>query len=54
MLVFAAMSVVVTTLALGLDLLAAALTGYVASLYGFLQHMNIRMPYWLGCLIQRP
>lgn len=54
MIVFAAMSVVVTTLALGLYPLAAALTGYVASFYSFFQHMNIRTPYWLGYLIQRP
>lgn len=54
MIVFAAMSVLVTTVVLGLDPLAAALTGYVASFYSFFQHMNVRTPHWLGYLIQRP
>ncbi|HEX4986600.1 MAG TPA: sterol desaturase family protein [Burkholderiales bacterium] len=54
MAVFAALSVVVTTLVLGLDPLAAALTGYVASFYSFFQHMNVRTPRWLGWFIQRP
>jgi sterol desaturase/sphingolipid hydroxylase (fatty acid hydroxylase superfamily) len=45
---------IVTTLLLGLDPLAAALTGYVAAFYGMFQHWNIRTPQWLGYLIQRP
>jgi sterol desaturase/sphingolipid hydroxylase (fatty acid hydroxylase superfamily) len=44
----------VTLLLLGLDPLAAALTGYVAAFYGMFQHWNIRTPQWLGYLIQRP
>ena len=44
----------VTTLVLGLDPVAAALTGYVAAFYGYFQHMNIRTPRWLGYIIQRP
>jgi sterol desaturase/sphingolipid hydroxylase (fatty acid hydroxylase superfamily) len=44
----------VTLLVLGLDPLAAALTGYVAAFYGMFQHWNIRTPQWLGYLIQRP
>ena len=43
-----------TTLVLGLDPVAAALTGYIAAFYGYFQHMNIRTPRWLGYLIQRP
>lgn len=44
----------VTLLVLGLDPLAAALTGYVAAFYGMFQHWNISTPRWLGYLIQRP
>jgi sterol desaturase/sphingolipid hydroxylase (fatty acid hydroxylase superfamily) len=44
----------VTLLVLGLDPLAAALTGYVAAFYGMFQHWNIHTPRWLGYLIQRP
>lgn len=44
----------VTVIVLGLDPLAAALTGYVAAFYGMFQHWNIRTPQWLGYLIQRP
>lgn len=51
---FALMSIAVTTLLLGLDPLAAALTGYIAAFYGFFQHLNMRTPRWLGYLIQRP
>ena len=39
---------------LGLDPVAAALTGYVAAFYGLFQHWNVRTPRWLGVLIQRP
>jgi sterol desaturase/sphingolipid hydroxylase (fatty acid hydroxylase superfamily) len=44
----------VTVIVLGLDPLAAALTGYVAAFYGLFQHWNVRTPWWLGYLIQRP
>ena len=44
----------VTLIVLGLDPLAAALTGYVAAFYGMFQHWNIHTPRWLGYLIQRP
>ncbi len=44
----------VTVIALGLDPLAAALTGYVAAFHGLFQHWNVRTPRWLGTLIQRP
>jgi sterol desaturase/sphingolipid hydroxylase (fatty acid hydroxylase superfamily) len=54
MLVFAVMGVGVTTLVLGLDPLAAAVTGYVAAFYGMFQHLNLRTPQWLGVVIQRP
>ncbi|HZF35244.1 MAG TPA: sterol desaturase family protein [Candidatus Angelobacter sp.] len=52
--VFMTISIVTSTLILGLDPLAAALTGYIANFYGLFQHMNIRTPHWLGYLIQRP
>ena len=52
--VFFVMATVVTTLVLGLDPVAAALTGYVAAFYGYFQHMNIRTPQWLGYIVQRP
>ena len=44
----------VTLIVLGLDPVAAALTGYVAAIYGMFQHWNVRTPRWLGVLIQRP
>jgi len=43
-----------TTLLLGLDPVAAALTGYIAQFCGYFQHMNVRTPAWLGYVIQRP
>lgn len=52
--VFAGISVVTTTLILGLDPVAAAATGYIAVFYSMFQHMNIRTPAWLGYAIQRP
>ncbi len=54
MIVFASISTVVTTLVLGLDPLAAAITGYIAAFYGMFQHWNINTPAWLGYFIQRP
>jgi sterol desaturase/sphingolipid hydroxylase (fatty acid hydroxylase superfamily) len=44
----------VTVIVLGLDPLAAALTGYVAAFHGMFQHWNVRTPRWLGYFIQRP
>ena len=44
----------VTLVVLGLDPVAAALTGYVAAFYGLFQHWNVHTPRWLGCVIQRP
>jgi sterol desaturase/sphingolipid hydroxylase (fatty acid hydroxylase superfamily) len=44
----------VTVIVLGLDPLAAALTGVIAAFYGLFQHWNVRTPVWLGYLIQRP
>ena len=43
-----------TLVVLGLDPLAAALTGYVAAFYGMFQHWNVNTPRWLGYIIQRP
>lgn len=53
-LMFLAIASITTTLVLGLDPVAAALTGYLAAFYGYFQHMNVRTPQWLGYLIQRP
>ncbi|GAB2579402.1 sterol desaturase family protein [Ramlibacter solisilvae] len=44
----------VTVIVLGLDPLAAALTGYVAAFYALFQHWNVNTPAWLGYLVQRP
>lgn len=44
----------VTVIVLGLDPLAAALTGVVAAFHGLFQHWNVKTPVWLGVLIQRP
>lgn len=51
---FLLLQLFVTVIVLGLDPLAAALTGYVAAFYGLFQHWNVRTPQWLGYLIQRP
>lgn len=53
-LVFFTMATIITTLVLGLDPVAAALTGYIAAFYSYFQHLNVRTPQWLGYLIQRP
>jgi sterol desaturase/sphingolipid hydroxylase (fatty acid hydroxylase superfamily) len=47
-------STVTATFVLGLDPVAAALTGYIAAFYSFFQHWNVRTPRWLGYFIQRP
>jgi sterol desaturase/sphingolipid hydroxylase (fatty acid hydroxylase superfamily) len=44
----------VTVIALGLDPLAAALTGYFIAFNSFFQHWNVRTPQWIGYFIQRP
>jgi sterol desaturase/sphingolipid hydroxylase (fatty acid hydroxylase superfamily) len=51
---FILMGTLTTTLVLGLDPVAAALTGYIANFYSYFQHMNVRTPRWLGYIIQRP
>jgi len=48
------LQLIVTVLVLGLDPLAASLTGVVAALHGIFQHWNVRTPHWLGYLVQRP
>jgi sterol desaturase/sphingolipid hydroxylase (fatty acid hydroxylase superfamily) len=48
------MQLFVTLIVLGLDPVAAAITGYIAAFYGMFQHWNIHTPQWLGYLIQRP
>jgi sterol desaturase/sphingolipid hydroxylase (fatty acid hydroxylase superfamily) len=48
------LQLLVTLVVLGLDPLAAALTGYVAAFYGMFQHLNVHTPRWLGYFIQRP
>lgn len=54
MVVQALLQLFVTVVVLGLDPLAASLTGTVAAFYGMFQHWNVRTPAWLGYLIQRP
>jgi sterol desaturase/sphingolipid hydroxylase (fatty acid hydroxylase superfamily) len=44
----------VTVIVLGLDPLAAAITGYLFAFAGMFQHWNIRTPRWLGYVLQRP
>lgn len=44
----------ITVPLLGLDPLAAAVTGYVGAVYAMVQHLNVRTPRWLGYLVQRP
>lgn len=51
---FTVVQVGALTLVIGLDPLAAALTGYVASFYTLFQHWNVRTPRWIGYVIQRP
>lgn len=47
-------SIGITVFILGLDPVAAALTGYIGAFYSMFQHWNIRTPRWLGYIIQRP
>ena len=54
MLVQLSLQLFTTVIALGLDPVAAALTGYVIAFYGMFQHWNVRTPRWLGYVIQRP
>ncbi len=51
---YALIPLFVTVVVLGLDPLAAAITGYLFAFYGLFQHWNIRTPQWLGYVIQRP
>lgn len=44
----------VTVIALGLDPLAAAITGYLFTFASSFQHWNVRTPQWLGYILQRP
>lgn len=48
------MPLFVTVIVLGLDPMAAAITGCIFGFYSMFQHWNIRTPRWLGYLIQRP
>jgi sterol desaturase/sphingolipid hydroxylase (fatty acid hydroxylase superfamily) len=52
--VFVALSTIMTTFVLGLTPEAAAVTGFVAQFYSFFQHLNIKTPRVLGYFIQRP
>jgi sterol desaturase/sphingolipid hydroxylase (fatty acid hydroxylase superfamily) len=51
---FTVVQLVALTLVIGLDPLAAAVTGYVATFYSLFQHWNVKTPRWLGYVIQRP
>ena len=44
----------VTVIVLGLDPLAAALTGYALTFASYFQHWNVHTPQWLGYILQRP
>jgi sterol desaturase/sphingolipid hydroxylase (fatty acid hydroxylase superfamily) len=44
----------VTVIVLGLDPLAAALTGYVFTFASYFQHWNVHTPQWMGYILQRP
>lgn len=48
------LSVGVMTLVLGLDPLAAALTGLFLGFSALFQHWNVKTPHWLGYIVQRP
>lgn len=54
MVIFAAGSVLLLTLVLGLDPIAAAAVGYYQAFLGIFEHANLRTPQWLGYLVQRP
>ena len=54
MIVNVAVSLLVLVFLLGLNPLAAAITGYIAVFYSLFQHFNVNTPRWLGWLIQRP
>jgi len=54
MLIYAGASIVLLTLVLGLDPVAAAAVGYYQAFLGIFEHANIRTPQWLGYIIQRP
>jgi sterol desaturase/sphingolipid hydroxylase (fatty acid hydroxylase superfamily) len=51
---FTVVQLVAITFVIGLDPLAAAITGYVAMFYSLFQHWNVKTPRWLGYFIQRP
>jgi sterol desaturase/sphingolipid hydroxylase (fatty acid hydroxylase superfamily) len=54
MLLYSGASIVLLTLVLGLDPVAAAAVGYYQAFLGIFEHANIRTPQWLGYLVQRP
>lgn len=54
MVLYTLLPLAVTTLVLGLDPLAAALVGLVATFNAVFQHADLRTPRWLSWLIQRP
>ena len=54
MLVQVLLQLFVTVLVLGIDPVAAALTGVVAALHGIFQHWNVHTPRWIGYFVQRP
>lgn len=47
-------SIGITVFVLGVDPLAAALTGFIGAFYSMFQHWNVRTPQWLGYIIERP
>lgn len=52
--VYTLIPLAITVIVLGLDPLAAAITGYLFTFAGLFQHWNVHTPQWLGYVIQRP
>lgn len=48
------MPIVVTTLVLGIDPVAASIVGLLGVINGVSQHANVRTPRWLTWFVQRP
>jgi sterol desaturase/sphingolipid hydroxylase (fatty acid hydroxylase superfamily) len=54
MVLYTVLPLAVTTLLLGLDPLAAAIVGLLATFNAVFQHADLRTPRWLSWFIQRP
>ena len=54
MLIYSGASILLLTVVLGLDPVAAAAVGYYQAFLGIFEHANLRTPQWLGYVLQRP